>query len=290
MMDYVKEGSVTENQAMKPFEIALLVPYFNQRSALEASLGTIRFHGSMLVVIVDDGSPQEARLDQQWIETISKSINVPLHVLRRNVNGGIEYALNDGLKFILHETECKYIARLDCGDLNMPERFERQYGVMESDERLTLVGTWATISEGSRVRYVLRPPASHQRIKTRMLSGNCFVHPSVMFRATAVRKVGYYPLNYPAAEDYAYFFSFVRNHQTANIPEVLLSKSYSKHSLSFERRRRQLRSRLKVILHNFRLHPCALWGLFRTSLFLVVPTGVVEAAKEIIYHDSPARH
>jgi hypothetical protein len=152
---------------------------------------------------------------------------------------------------------------------------------MERHPEIALCGTWsAVVNSNLKQLYTLTPPASHEEITRKMLSGNCFVHPSVMMRTAVAREVGYYPAEFPAAEDYAYFFKFVNQYRTANIPLVLVHKTRDAKSISYRNRTMQLISRLKIIIKNFRFRPESFWGVIKTCALLVMPTAIVERLKE----------
>lgn len=260
-------------------KLAVLIPHFNQRSELEQTIRSITFAGELIVIIVDDGSNESNRIDQEWVEALS--LIVPIYVIKMSENSGITVALNTGLRTIFDTVDCRYIARLDCGDYNVPERFDEQYQFMEQHPDVALCGTWAAVvTENLDSVYIIKPPASPEKIKRKMQSGNCFVHPSVMMRTEIAREIGFYPEGFPAAEDYAYFFKFVNRYKTANIPTVLLYKTRNAASISYRKRTTQLMSRFKIILRNFSFHPESFWGIVKTIAFLVIPTRVVERVKE----------
>lgn len=264
------------------FAVALLVPHYNQRSNLAISLRSVTFSESLIAVIVDDGSDDDNIPGSEWIRTLG--LNFRAEVILSRSNKGITHALNMGLNFILAQTDCRYIVRLDCGDYNLPERFDEQYRFMEAHPQITLCGTWCNIvSENNQLLYTIKVPATHPGIKRKMLSDNCFVHPSVMFRTEAVRRFGLYPDQYPAAEDYAYFFRFVNHSVTANIPKVLMAKTRTYSSISYIHRRIQLISRLKIILNNFRFHPQSVWGILKVIMFMILPVAWTERLKEKIF-------
>lgn len=269
-------------------DIALLVPHYNELDELESSLKSVSFRGSLVIIVVDDGSVATHTPDQRWAERLETTTGWPVRLLFNTSNLGIEHALNKGLRYILEEIKPRYIARLDCRDFSVSTRFDIQYKLMEDRPELGLVGSWADVVEGTRKLYTIRVPERHKEIAQRMLINNCFIHPTVMFRTDAVERAGLYPTEYPAAEDYAYFFRFVRMGTTFNIQQSLVMISKTPSGISLSRRRAQLISRIRLIFLNFRFTPHALWGLLKASLLLLIPTSIVEKAKRI--HDGLTYH
>lgn len=274
---------------MKPeVDIALLIPHFNELSGLQESLKTVKFSGRMAIIIVDDGSSADQRPDSAWAKKFAGIVGFPVYLIFNERNEGIDIALNKGLAYITTEFISKYIARLDCRDLNTSDRLDVQYRFLEANADIWLLGSWADVVLGTQRLYTVRTPAVHRDIKRRMLSNNCFIHPTVIFRTAAVQKVGLYPTAYPAAEDYAYFFSFVEQFETANIPRSLVFLPKSDRAISSRRRREQLVSRMRIILKNFSLTTHSIWGLSRALLFLIIPTPLVEYFKEL--HDRTSHY
>jgi glycosyltransferase involved in cell wall biosynthesis len=272
------------------FEIALLLPHFNNRAGMESSLQSVRYSGKLVIVLVDDGSNVNNLPDVTWVDRQQRALGYPIRLLTLGVNCGIEEALNKGLTYIRSHLDTKYVARLDCGDRNHPDRLDLQVAYFESHPNVSLVGTWAEVVKGGRPRYILRMPVSHDRIVRRMHYNNSFIHPTVMFRTHCLDHTGLYPLEYPAAEDYAFFLEFSRRYKTANLAQILVSVSMEEHNISSRQRRLQLRSRLRIIRDNFRFHPYWLWGVLRTWLLMVIPFRIVENFKQIAFNEDSSHH
>lgn len=235
----------------------------------------------MVVVVADDGSVEMHTPGPEWAARIERVIGCPVIVLRNPKNEGIERTLNRGLEYILREIRPKYVARLDCRDMNASGRLDVQFRFMEEHQKICLLGSWADVVEEGKRLYTIRVPETHRQIKKRMFTNNSFVHPTVMMRMSAIEQVGYYPLDYPAAEDYAYFFRFVHHFETRNIQQALVRIVKPATGISIANRRAQLISRMRVIRHNAGLSVRALWGIVRTLILLVIPTRVVERVKRI---------
>ena len=98
-----------------------------------------------------------------------------------------------------------------------------------------------------------------------------FVHPTVIFRSKIIDKIGAYPTNYKAAEDYAYFFNIIKVYNAANYPESLLDYIVDPKSISSQKRKLQVKSRIRVILHNFYFGFYPIYGLIRNIALYFVP-------------------
>ncbi|MDD5629600.1 MAG: hypothetical protein PHU21_11085 [Elusimicrobia bacterium] len=93
-----------------------------------------------------------------------------------------------------------YVARLDCGDLQAPDRCARQAAFLDAHPDVALLGSAVTFFDATGDRFTLHQPQTHEEILVRMHDDNAFSHPAVMFRAAAVRELGWYPEDRPAPE------------------------------------------------------------------------------------------
>jgi glycosyltransferase involved in cell wall biosynthesis len=264
----------------KKTDICILIPHYNALAGLEKSLSSITDIEPVDVLIVDDGS--KVKPDEKELKNKFPKIN-NIKVLLNDRNRGIEYVLNDGLKYIM-ENNYKYVARLDCGDICHPERFKIQKEFLENNPEIYLVGSWVEFMDlNENILFKFTPPTTHEEIKKKMYINNMFIHPSVMFRTKAIKKIGFYPTNKKNAEDYAYFFKFVKNFKTANIDKFLLKCEVNPKGLSLSKRKLQLKSRIKVILDNFEPSLWCIYGLLRNLIIYFMPYPLIEVLKKGIF-------
>ena len=264
--------------------VAVLVPVYNDDGRLAATLESLHGQGvPFTAVVVDDGSTPPLRVD-------GGAYDFPVVLLRQARNGGIERALNAGLEYIA-AAGFDYVARLDNGDLCRPERLARQQAFLDEHADVALVGSnveWRR-PDGS-LAFSLTLPESHERICRALHHTVCLIHPAVMFRVAAVRAVGPYSLDYPAAEDYELFWRIARRFRVANIPETLVTTRFDSAGISVTRRVRQLRSRLRIQLAFFRAgEPLSYVGVAKTLALMSVPYGVIVRLKRLrsAPHPSP---
>jgi hypothetical protein len=126
-------------------------------------------------------------------------------------------------------------------------------------------------------------PIEHKDIRKKMFIRNSFIHPSVMMRLDAIRKIGNYPTNFKYAEDYALFFNIVRNFKTANIDKVLTICTLNKDGISASKRKPQMKSKFKVLYKNKSLSLHYILGLSRTAFLYLIPNSLNTGLKMIYY-------
>jgi glycosyltransferase involved in cell wall biosynthesis len=254
---------------------------YNDDGRLAATLRSLCGQGVPLTaVVVDDGSARAVSVDRA-------TLDFPVVLLRQPQNGGIERALNSGLEYIATRA-FEYVARLDNGDLCAPTRLRSQCAFLDAHPDVHLVGSnveWRT--DSGELAFQLSLPVSHEAISRAFHHTVCLIHPTVMFRASVVGSVGAYSYDYPAAEDFEFFWRIARRHRVANLPETLLVTRFDPGGISVRRRRRQLRSRLRIQLEFFRAgEPMSYVGLAKTIALMAAPYGMIVRAKRAL---SPAR-
>ena len=189
-------------------KVALLIPHYNNPEGLVKSLESIYYTEKADVFIIDDGSVINKINEIEAKSFFKAQGEIHFHYL--NKNQGIENALNKGIKLILLNKQYKYIARLDCGDLCVGKRFELQEKYMESNPGVKLLGSNAiAVDTNYNFLYNTFFPEKHKIIQNKMYLNAMFLHPTIMLSIDIIPKIGLYPTNYEAAEDYAYFFKIV---------------------------------------------------------------------------------
>lgn len=147
------------------------------------------------VVIVQDGPLPEA-LSAELASIIDTAV-VPTRVIALPENRGLTAALNTGIG------ACRYpvIARMDADDVSLPERFAKQWALIE--QGYDLVGTGMLEFESQPYAPGARriPPSGAERIRAHARTHNPFNHPTMMYRASAIAKVGGYE-EFGKMEDY----------------------------------------------------------------------------------------
>jgi glycosyltransferase involved in cell wall biosynthesis len=260
--------------------LVVLIPHFDNLEGLRRSIQSIDETHSIDVLIVDDGSAQPPELGQvkRWFTGAGQ-----VDIYQRESNAGIEAALNDGLA-IARERGYEFVGRLDCGDRNVKQRFVRQIEYLDGHPEVVLLGGAAAfVDQSGHTLFVRSMPTEHGDIAKFMRFNNAFMHPTVVLRTRVIDDVGDYPLGYPAAEDYAFFWTIMEVGRVANLPDVLIDYEVDPDGISRSRRERQLRSRLQVQSDHSDGSVRARAGILRTLILLKAPVGAVDAMKARLY-------
>jgi glycosyltransferase involved in cell wall biosynthesis len=271
-----------EERKKPSYDFCLLIPYYNNLPGLISSLKSIDYDSlAYVLLIVDDGSK-----DPLQKEDILPYLPLPLSItiLRLGENQGITEALNTGLKWLEEQQCCRYIARLDCGDLCAPQRFVRQVQFLDAHPEVALLGSWCVFknfSTGESYRYIT--PTEYKSILKEMHFRNVFIHPTVMWRAATTREIGVYPENFPHAEDYGFFYEIISKAEAAVLPEELVICEINPRGISLHYRNEQLKSRIKVIRQYGNNWLLRLIGVLKLSILLVIPYKMILEVKKLAY-------
>jgi GT2 family glycosyltransferase len=169
------------------------------------------------VVIVQDG-PVATEVSEFLDELACGGGKVPVTLVRLERNVGLAGALGAGLERCGNEI----VARADADDISLPRRFELQVPLIRGG--LDLVGAAIVeFGEDERDRGIVRtPPLLAEDIGRYARFHDPFNHPSVVYRRSAVQRVGgYRPL--PLMEDYLLFARMIAGGAAvANVAEPLV--------------------------------------------------------------------
>jgi glycosyltransferase involved in cell wall biosynthesis len=265
----------------KKHEIVVLIPHFNNPDGLLKSLLSINnFDDKVFALVVDDGSNNKKinKLD------IQEKCKVYIDFLMLEENQGIEYALNTGLNHILNEYKnVKYIARLDCDDINLENRLKLQYDFLEKNRDISFIGSSVRfVDTNNKHLFNLKLPASNKEIKKKMYFNAMFIHPSIFFRKEILITTGLYPTNKKSAEDYAFFFNVIEHFKVANIQKALVECVMNPDGISGKKRKEQVLSRITIIKQHFYFGYYPIIGLIRNTMLLAVPQNLSNRIKALL--------
>ncbi len=256
----------------------LLIPHYNNQEGLKKSIRSICAKEKIDILVVDDGSSNS--LDEVLIiKGFKAQGSIFFQYLGKNK--GIEHALNFGLEIACNK-KYKFLARLDCGDTIIGSRFEIQEQFLEKND-IALVGSNVNfVNEKGEVLYKVSLPTTDTDIRKKMYLNAMHIHPSIMFKIDIIKKIGGYPTNYRAAEDYAFFFKVLKEYKVANLNEFLVNCEYSTQGISSIFRKEQVKSRMKIILDNFYFGWYPIYGLIRSLVLYITPNDIIIFLKRIL--------
>ncbi len=201
-----------------PPQVSVVMPVYNGERYVLSSVNSIlqQSVADFEFIIVDDGST-DGSLDE--IKRCAEA-DGRIHVISQP-NRGVTNALNAGLRV----ARGRFIARMDCGDLSLPERFERQVEYLTSHTECSVVGTYFDIIDcDGDIVCTRRPSLLHEELEAGFLGqvqnvgGIC--HAGAMIRTKPLVDLGGYSEEFQFAQDRDLWLRLAEHGRLANIPEV----------------------------------------------------------------------
>ena len=211
------------NQEKKAPKVTVLMPVYNGEKYLRKAIESIlnqTFKDFEFLIINDGSSDDSVKIIEEYGKNDSR-----IRLVHNETNMNLVPSLNRGLELAQGE----YIARMDCDDISLPKRLEKQVAFMDKNADIAVCGSWIRMFD--KANDVVRYPERHDNIKCSLLFYNALAHPSVIMRRSFLNK---FQVRYERilAEDYDIWqrLSFIG--KLHNIPEILLNYRISSTSYS----------------------------------------------------------
>jgi glycosyltransferase involved in cell wall biosynthesis len=182
-------------------------------------------------IIINDGSTDSTAdiLDSYRDSRVS--------VISNSENLGLTASLNMGLDAASGE----YIARMDCDDISLSERLDKQVAFMDQSPKIAASGTWARDIDGTGKVLGNRCLGVGSRMTYDYWWPTPIIHPSAIIRKSLLRNHRYDPsIRY--AQDYDLWLRLRKESALDNLPEYLLLYRVHRESISDTQAEPQLRS------------------------------------------------
>lgn len=225
-------------------KVTVLMPVYNGEKYLREAIDSIlnQTFTDFEFLIINDGSTDAS------VDIINSYDDPRIRLLHNKQNLKLIATLNKGLAL----ANGTYIARMDCDDISLPTRLEKQVEFMDENEHIGLCGTWIQFM-GERNGVIGKYPNLNQELKVRILFSNCFAHPSVIIRKNFFDIYNLkYDENYLHVEDYALWIKCCQFFAVANIEEVLLRYRMGHESVSKIYSMEQKNNLKTILKNNFR--------------------------------------
>jgi glycosyltransferase involved in cell wall biosynthesis len=176
-------------------------------------------------IIIEDGSSDATK------SIIARYTDPRIRLIANQNNIGLAHSLNAGIQ----AARGAFIARMDADDVSLPERLKVQVLFLENHPEIACIGSRArAIYADGRPSKILWRPTHEESTKFLSLFETPLLHPTVMGRASIMRKYLYNP-SLARSEDYDLWSRMLAdNLRITNIPHILLS--YYVHAASFTRK------------------------------------------------------
>ena len=209
---------------------------FNGERDLMRTLDSIaaQSEGDFELIVVDDGSTDATPSILSQYAARDKR----LRVITQS-NAGLTRALIRGCD----TAHAPIIARHDCGDTSLPDRFAKQLALFNDDD-VVLASCWMRwVGPQGELLFVVQPTAGEARRSLLNDSVNTIQgvpHVTAMFRRDAYIAAGGYRDSFYYAQDVDLWIRLAKRGRFAVVPEVLYETGYDIGAISAARRREQV--------------------------------------------------
>ncbi|MCY3779182.1 MAG: glycosyltransferase family 2 protein [Chloroflexi bacterium] len=241
----------SRNSVLSP-QLSVIMPVYNGEKYLAEAIESIlaQTFTDFEFLIVDDGSTDRS------VEIIKSYGNRDSRIrcFQHMENLGSPSSRNHGIA----EARGEYIATMDCDDISLPQRFERQIAFMRANPDIGLLGTGVqAVDADLNPTYLFNLPRQHAHIALNLFIGFFFVHSSTLIRRQYLDAVGCYDTKYRHLDDLYLYFRLLADTQIrfANLREVLVL--YRIHPLG---KSRSLTAERRAVLRQPQLRSLKLLG------------------------------
>lgn len=195
-------------------KVTVLMPVYNAEKHLNEAIDSIlnQTFTDYEFLIINDGSTDNSK-------NIILSYQDPrIRLVENNLNIGLTKSLNKGIDL----STGTYIARMDCDDISLPDRLQKQVAYMDANPDIDICGTWFRYFGNTGERTVFLPE-NHEDIKCGLLFYTTMAHPSIIIRKKKLLENNlYYDPAYISAQDYELWVRSLKYLRYHNIGETLL--------------------------------------------------------------------
>jgi glycosyltransferase involved in cell wall biosynthesis len=251
--------------------VSIILPTYNGSPYIKKAIESVlsQTYKNWELIIIDDCSlDRTSSIVANYI-----NLNSNIKYIKNNENLGVQKSLNKGLSV----SKGEYIARIDDDDEWIDvDKLKTQVEFLESNIGYVLIGTGALlVDEDDELlsKYLL--PKSDLEIKNKILSKNCFVHSSVLFKKNTAQEVGGFSENEAIkhVEDYDLWLRLGMKGKLFNLNTYSTALRVRSQSLTYKNRVTQAKRILNLIVKYRKIYPRFTIGyiiaLFRLVFFII---------------------
>lgn len=204
--------------------LTVLMSIYNGGLYLEAAIESIltQTFTEFDFLIIDDASTDKTSTILKKFAQQDSRINIIIN----KQNQGLAYNLARGVE----AANTPWIARMDADDIARRDRLEKQMGYIKENPDIDILGSYAlNINARGEILEERTVPLDHENI-CRLIWTNPLIHPTVLFRRSAILKIGSYysKTRQRIPEDYQLWFrACAAGLRFANLPEPLIYYRFS---------------------------------------------------------------
>jgi glycosyltransferase involved in cell wall biosynthesis len=214
--------------------ISVLMSVYNGERYLALAMDSIlaQTYTEFELIVIDDGSKDSSPDILRQYASRDPRVNLTLRE-----NQGLTVTLNEAFA----KSRGKYLARMDCDDVALPDRFAKQVNLLDANPEVVCTGGYFQLIDGAgRLLTTLRGPTDDANIQATLLKGhNAICHPTAMIRRSAMKTVGGYDTRFKTSQDLDLWLRLGEVGKLANVPAPVLKFRLHESSVSETKREQQ---------------------------------------------------
>jgi len=229
--------------------ISVIIPVYNAEKSIEKSLDSIKnqtWKGEFEIIVVNDGSTDQS---SEIIENYRKENQEMNIVFMSQENGGVSKARNTAMKIAKGE----YIALLDSDDVWLPEKTEKQMGLITGENKNIdfITSLWNDEKVGFPYSINLQNQMVDVTLK-KLLIKITGQTSTAIFKRKILENTGYFDENQKYSEDANYWMKISEKNKMYLLPENLVFAGGGKKSFGTSGLSANLKEMEKGIQKNIR--------------------------------------
>lgn len=227
-------------------KVTVLMAVYNGEKYLREAIDSIlnQTFKDFEFLIIDDGSTDGSA------DIIQSYEDKRIRYMRNEKNIGVAASSNRGLC----QARGEYIARMDCDDISLPERLEKQVKFMDDHPEVGVCGTWLKVWGRDEI---WRYPTNHSAIMASSLFRSPLANGTTMMnKGLLIKNNLYYDESFKVASDSDFFNRCKKCFALASLDEVLYY--YRQHEGQITNRYRNKKSYFGDRIRTKKLHDLGL--------------------------------
>jgi hypothetical protein len=200
------------DQGLTPL-VTVLLPVYNGGSYLHQAVESVlaQTFTDFELLIIDDGSTDDSS------SVLAEYTDSRIRLEPNTHNIRLTATLNKGIGL----ARGQFIARMDCDDIALPNRLEKQLEFLLQNPEVGVLGSnYQVIDPIGNPGEISHYPTEHAVIQWRLIFGCYIAHPTVMYRTDVIRQLSGYTPGI-TGEDYELWSRAAWHTRLANLPDVL---------------------------------------------------------------------
>ncbi len=253
--------------------VSVVMSVYNSQETLATAIESIlsQTFKDFEFIIINDGSVDHTQDILNSYATKDNRIKII-----DQANKGLTKSLNIGIL----NAKGKYIARQDDDDVSLPQRFEKQIEILETDKEVTLVGTNQYEIKEDKVS--LGKYYNDEIINKIVYIYNPIAHTSAMFRKDLFIKLGMYDESFKTSQDFEAWMRLAKYGKITMLKEPLVKRYILDTSITAKKKHIQCKNSFRARFRH--LEQGFLWAL-KASLYQCItsylPNWVIKLKRKI---------